>query len=103
MRSIQANFECSYEFLFKSGFTQEYQCSIISPEICTADINFINFTLYYFCSMNSNIYLFSTLMLIISLLIFRYIAVVVEICIAEGITKIANRLKMSEVFAAATL
>ena len=82
---------CTHEYIFHSGFDDAYQCKTIANDVCLEDVQIINFYNLFFCIFNEHMWLFLAATFVFIALIFRYISVVVEEYISEGIQVIAER------------
>jgi Ca2+/Na+ antiporter len=94
---------CTHDYLFKGGFSSAFQCSVIANETCSESVALLNFYNLFFCTLDSNPYIFLAILFIFIILIFRYIGTIVEDYIAEGVTEMSKAMGLSESLAAVTL
>ena len=96
---------CTYSniFLAQPAWTTQQQCENFARKKCAKEEDLINFYSLHFCLMNGSSFsliIFSVLFITFN---FRWLSVVVEEYLAEGITRISSYLGFSEALAACTL
>ena len=94
---------CTHEYIFKSGFSTDYQCSTIANSLCLPSVEILNFYDLHFCKLNANPYIFLLILFLFIIVIFRYITNTVEEYIAPGVLDISKKIGLTESVSAVTL
>lgn len=97
------NLTCSFHDLIYTPQNQTFLCKTAATTLCSQKQQLINFFKFFWCTTNSNIPLILTIYTFSIFLILKYTALTVDNYIAEVITKISDKLKLSQSFAAVTL
>lgn len=100
---ITKTLKCTFQDLIKKKNTQEFLCKVAATDICGERQHLINFFKFYWCDLNSNIILLSLIYIFIIFLILKVTTLLVENYVAEVITNISEKLKLTPSFAAVTL
>lgn len=95
--------KCSHKYLFMDHHTPSWFCNEAALRVCAHEQEYINFFEVYWCDLNSNNFIMIVLLLMCMVTVFRFLSIVVEEYIAEGVENIAHWLHIPENFAAVTV